>query len=479
MKKVLAYTLLIFSIASCAQPADSSPNGYIPYHLTEAYREAGTEPIYRPLDERMAELNVQGLNIVVLSNGEIDWNFSSGYRDREESTRVNAQTLFQAASISKPITGIGVLKLVQDGKLDLDTDINEYLTSWTLPKNKFTDSSKVTLRKLLSHAAGITVQGFPGYADGTEMPSTLEVLNGDGNTPTIEVDTVPGALWRYSGGGYVIIQQVIEDVTGMPFIQFMDEQILPNLGMSNSTFTQPIAERYRSNFSKAYHGNGMEYEGGWHNYPEAAPAGLWTTGEDLAHYIQFVHRVYTDSLTSDFFDKSLIEEMLTPYGEDAIWGLGPALEYQGDTLRMQHGGKNAGFSNIFMSYPAYGHAVIVMTNSDNGTVLRNEIMRSVSDYYDWNAAQQEDVERFNLSDDQKQMVAGTYLMEDGNGYSVDLVWENGTIRIDDGRDQTREAIIPVSETRFLDLSDGDELVFPDGIEAGKFVWNGYYVFYRQ
>ncbi|NVK26950.1 MAG: beta-lactamase family protein [Flavobacteriia bacterium] len=479
MKTLFALTFVCSSILSSAQIPHLDAVQKIPRHLTFAYREAGTPPEYHSILDRFEALNVRGASIGVILNGEMAFTSDYGFQNFEDSIRVNRQTLFQAASISKPITGIAVLRLVQEGILELDVDVNEYLTSWKVPESEFTKTEKVTLRRLLTHSAGVTVHGFPGYPNGTEMPSTTDVLNGKGNTPRIEVDMVPGTEMRYSGGGYVIIQQIIEDVTGMSFAEYMDTEILPELGMNHSTFSQPLHSNYEAFASLAYHGDGSLYEGGWHNYPEGAPAGLWTTTQDFAMYMLFVHRVYTGKVESEFLSHLLIEEMLTPYSDEIIWGLGPALEFQGDSLRMQHGGKNAGFSNVFMMYPEYGHGVVIFTNSDKGRILMREIMRSVSDYYGWHASKQEVVERAELTVAQKEKVAGRYLMENGQGYGIELIWEGDQLRLTDGNTATDEVVIPTSESRYVDLVDGDVLEFPDGLDSGVFTWNGYYTFKRE
>ncbi|KAB2808670.1 serine hydrolase domain-containing protein [Phaeocystidibacter luteus] len=479
MRKLLAFSLLCASTIGFAQSAHIDAVQTIPFKFTHAYRIAGTAPEYFTSKERMDALNVRGMSIAVVKDGDVAWSLNFGLQNVKDSIPVNMQTLFQAASISKPITGIAVLHLVQEGVLDLDTDVNEYLSSWSVPESEFTQDEKVTLRRLLSHTAGVTVHGFPGYPNGTEMPSTLEVLEGEGNTPVIEVDMVPGSEWRYSGGGYVIIQQLIEDVTGVPFAEYMDTQVLPELGMNHSTFSQPIHSDYEEFASLAYHGDGTVYSGGWHNYPEIAPAGLWTTSQDLALYMRYVHRVYTGKMESDFISKALIDEMLTPYSDEFVWGLGPALEYQSDSLRMQHGGKNAGFSNIMMMYPAYCDGVVILTNSDNGRILMREAMRAVSEYYAWNADKQEVVTRAELTEEQKNTVAGRYLMENGRGYAVELVWEGEKLRITDGNPTTDEVVIPTSDSRYIDLVDGDVLEFPEGLESGVFQWNGIYTFEKE
>ena len=167
------------------------------------------------LADRMAELHVLGVSIAVIHNGEIEWARGFGVT-RVGGPAVTPHTLFQAASISKPVTAMAVLHLVGSGKLDLDADVNQYLKAWKVPTNKFTETSKVTLRELLTHTAGMTVHGFPGYASDSALPTVVQVLNGEkpANTPAILVDTIPGSDWRYSGGGFVVTQVLLQDVTG-------------------------------------------------------------------------------------------------------------------------------------------------------------------------------------------------------------------------------------------------------------------------
>ncbi len=157
------------------------------------------------LAELMREHQVPGVSIAVIRNGKIDWARGFGIADVETGRAVTPQTLFQAASISKPVAAAAALSMVQDGLLDLDEDINLKLKSWKLPTNEFTVDRPVTLRQLLSHTAGTTVHGFPGYARDANWPSTIDILEGRGNTDPVRVDTLPGSNWRYSGGGYTIV----------------------------------------------------------------------------------------------------------------------------------------------------------------------------------------------------------------------------------------------------------------------------------
>lgn len=193
-------------------------------------------------------------------------------------------TLFQAGSISKPVAALAALRLVEQGKLSLDEDVNAKLVSWKVPGNEFTKEQKVTLRRLLTHSAGLTVHGFPGYAAGAQVPTLVQVLNGEkpANTPAIRVDTVPGRLWRYSGGGYTIMQQLLIDVTQKSFPELMRQLVLEPAGMKHSTYEQPLPPARAGEAATAHDANGQPVKGQFHTYPEMAAAGLWTTPTDLA-----------------------------------------------------------------------------------------------------------------------------------------------------------------------------------------------------
>jgi CubicO group peptidase (beta-lactamase class C family) len=168
----------------------------------------------------MAEHYIPGASVAVIDDGEIAWAESYGVLEVGKAAPVSAETRFQAASISKPLTALAVLGLVQEGRLALDEDIRGYQSSWRLPENDGWQP-RVTLRQLLSHSGGTTVTGFLGYPAGARVPTLRQVLDGEkpANSAPILVDTVPGLHFRYSGGGYTILQQLIEDVTGKPFWQ--------------------------------------------------------------------------------------------------------------------------------------------------------------------------------------------------------------------------------------------------------------------
>lgn len=331
------------------------------------------------LAERMAALKVPGVSIAVIHNGQIEWARGFGVA-KLGGPAVTPETLFQAASISKSVTALGVMHLVQAGKLDLDKDVNQYLKTWKVPENQFTASKKVTLRELLSHTAGMTVHGFPGYASDAQVPTVVQVLNGEkpANTPAIRVDTVPGTIWRYSGGGYVVTQQLLEDVTGQPFPKIMRDTVLGPAGMTHSTYEQPLPKSRMAEVAIPYGEDGQPIAGGPHTYPEMAPAGLWTTPSDLARFAIEVQKALAGK-SNKVISSATARQMLTPVMNHYGMGLGSGGSKE---HYFTHGGANEGYRCNFVAYEN-GDGVVVMTNSDNGGRLAEDIIRTIAAEYNW------------------------------------------------------------------------------------------------
>ena len=338
------------------------------------------EPLQtKKLSDLMAEMQVPGVSVAVIRNGQIEWAQGFGVT-ATNGAPVTADTLFQAASISKPVTALAVLHLVQAGKLDLDADVNQYLKSWKLPGNEFTAKQKVTLRELLSHTAGTTVHGFAGYAAGVPVPTLVQVLNGEkpANSQPVRVDTVPGTEWRYSGGGYEIIQLVLEEVTGKPFPKIMQELVLGPIGMKQSTYEQPLPAARMKEAAMPYRPDGKAVEGGPHTYPEMAAAALWTTPSDLARFAMEVQKALAGK--SKVISAATARMMVTPVKNHYGLGLGIG----GDKARpyFGHGGSNEGFQCNLMAYEN-GDGAVIMTNSDRGGAMVPAILRTLGYEYKW------------------------------------------------------------------------------------------------
>lgn len=332
------------------------------------------------LADRMAALHVPGVSIAVIHDGKIEWARGFGVT-RVGGPPVTPDTLFQAASISKPVAAMAVLRLVQSGRLNLDADVNEYLKTWKLPSSSFTERTKVTIRELLTHTAGLTVHGFAGYASGAPLPALVQVLNGvqPANSAPIRVDTEPGTIWRYSGGGYAVAQQLVQDVTGQPFPKLMHDTVLAPIGMTKSTYEQPLPQSRMAEVATPYRADGQPVPGGPHVYPEMAPAGLWTTPSDLARYAMEVQKSLAGT-SNRVLSAAIVRQMLTPSLNRQ--GLGPALGGGDQHPYFSHGGSNEGYKCNLVAYYE-GDGVVIMTNGDNGGQLASEILRSVAREYAW------------------------------------------------------------------------------------------------
>jgi CubicO group peptidase (beta-lactamase class C family) len=333
--------------------------------------------------DQMKKRGIAGLSLAVIDGGAVIREQGYGFTDKSGKAAVTAATLFQAGSVSKPVAALGALRLVDRGLLSLDEDVNTKLRTWTLPQNKFTDAHKVTLRLILSHSAGITVHGFPGYSVGKTIPTLTQILNGEkpANTSAIRVDRIPGSEWKYSGGGYLVVQQMMIDVTGKPFPQYMEETVLKPLGMVSSTYSQPLPEQMAARAAKGYGGIfNQPINGTWHIYPEMAAAGLWTTAGDLARFAIGIQKSVSGE-SNPVISQPLTREMLTNQKNNV--GLGLFLKSSGKTLRFGHDGVDAGFDASMSAYAYQGKGAVVMINkNDNGDAMK-QIFGVIGEQYRW------------------------------------------------------------------------------------------------
>ncbi|MFI1919922.1 serine hydrolase domain-containing protein [Nocardia sp. NPDC020380] len=351
-----------------------------------------SEPTYRAaVEEACAQFGVPGASWAVVVDGEIAAVGASGVRTAGEARPVTSATRFQACSISKPIAALAMLRLVDRGVLDLDADINTTLRSWRLPR---TDDWQpvVTLRQLVSHSAGLTTSGFPGYRRTDELPTLVQILRGmyPANTPGVWVDTVPGIQFRYAGGGTLAMQLLLEEVTGTPFPALMRELVLDPIGMADSDYAQPPSPALNDVLASGHDASGDVVAGGWHVYPELAAAGLWTTPSDLCRYALAVRAAYAGA-PGGLISQRLAREMLTAQifttapdpigGLDAV-GLGPFLSTSGPA-RFGHSGGNEGFRCHLLAYRDLDVGAAVMTNGDLGNYAVQRVFAAIAKAYDW------------------------------------------------------------------------------------------------
>jgi len=406
------------------------------------------------LATRMKELNVPGVSVAVLHNGVIEWAEGFGVSSIG-GPPVNADTMFQAGSISKPLAAMAALRLVQQGKLSLDADIDTELTSWKLPSDPVQAGKPVTLRELLTHTGGTTVHGFPGYASNEPVPTLVQVLNGEkpANTPAIRSEAAPGTKWNYSGGGFTIMQQAVIDVTGEPFPKLLHDTVLAPIGMAHSTYEQPLGKEFQAFAATPYHGDGKPVEGGAHTYPEMAAAGLWTTPTDLLRYVIEVENSL-DGKANRVLSADMTRQMLT--AGMGSWGLGLEIGGSAPNQYFSHGGVNEGFINIFVAYEKGGEGAAVMTNSDNGGALGDEIMRSIAAEYTW--PDWHPIVRASVPVDPKILAqyAGTYAL--APNFDLVVTLENGQL-MTQATGQGKISLFAESETKFFPVVIDAEIDF--------------------
>jgi CubicO group peptidase (beta-lactamase class C family) len=330
----------------------------------------------------MAKRHIPGLSVAIVQDGAIVRVQAYGVIDLESKQPAATSTLFQAGSVSKPVAALGALALVEAGKISLDTDVNGFLKTWQVPENEFTEVNKVTLRRLLSHSAGITVHGFPGYAIDAQIPSLIQVFNGEkpANTAAIRVDVAPGLKWRYSGGGYLVMQQMVLDVTGQPFPEFMRKTILEPFGMLASTYEQPLPAANAALAATGYYNAKKAVPGRWHVYPELTAAGLWTTPSDLARFVIGIQDAWTGH-GAKVISQTTVQEMLTR--QKGNWGLGLQITGQGKTQFFSHGGRNEGFDTNLVGYFETGQGAVIMINANDNSKTLTKIFEAIAEVYHW------------------------------------------------------------------------------------------------
>jgi CubicO group peptidase (beta-lactamase class C family) len=374
-------------IAGAAEAVDGKASTALPgveaalqHGLRPTVLKAGETLPGWSLAERMAHHHVPGVAIAVLKDGKVV--HAVGYGVREAGTRdaVDADTLFSVGSLSKVATAAVSLKLVADGRIDLDRDINAYLKSWRIPANPEIAQPVVTMRMLMSHTSGLGVHGFEDYLPGEALPTLLETL--DGKPPAkndpVRLEHATGLVNKYSGGGVMVGQLVIEDSTGKPLETVARSEVFDPLGMRRSTFADPSASG-RNNIAKAHGDDGAvtALPRGWQAFPESAASGLWTSANDLGALTGALIRSYQGK--DRFLPRAIATQMMTEVSPS--WhGLGPRLDGAGTTRIFHHGGSNDSYRAWMEGYLETGDGFVILTNGEDGYALTEEIRNALSDW---------------------------------------------------------------------------------------------------
>jgi CubicO group peptidase (beta-lactamase class C family) len=338
------------------------------------------------LEQVMERAHVPGVSIAVIKDFEVHWAKGYGLADVQSGARVDAETIFQAASISKPVAAMAAVRAAQDGMFSLDEDVNRILKSWQLPDSEFTRGHPVTPRALMSHTSGLGDGfGFPGYHPSAPRPTLVQILNGSApsNVGPVFMERAPFTAEKYSGGGVTLMQLAMMDATGRPYPEMMQAVVLGPIGMSNSAYEQPLSAERDRHAARAHDGRGRAMDAKWHVYPELAAAGLWTTPTDLAKFAIEVQKTAIGRSTRVLTRASVLE-MLTPVGVgDYAVGLGITKSGQG--WYFGHGGSNWGFQCDLLAHRVKGYGVAIMTNGDRGRAVIDEINARVAAAYGWDS----------------------------------------------------------------------------------------------
>jgi CubicO group peptidase (beta-lactamase class C family) len=434
-KLILAMAAATLSTACAGNATPAKPgNQRTPQNAKAiAQIESGLRPTYGTtedpvpiwsLSERMVHYKVPAMSIAVLIDGKLAWARAYGEAEKGSNRPIDTKTLFQAASLSKPVAAIAALRLVDQGKLDLDLPVNRYLRSWKIPENEFTKQHDVTLRHLLSHRAGTNIHGFRGYKPGSEIPTSVQILNGGApsQTEAVTVNQIPGASYRYSGGGYQIVQVLLEDITGRPYRDFAEESVFRPLGLMRSNFVYPQAD---PNTAVGHVGESSDpIPPPGYIFPELAAAGLWTTPSDLVRLGAEVAK--SRNKGAGLLSKGLAQQLVPLSASNP--GLGFGLTDAGDGLGFVHGGHNTGFSAYWYNYADGRASVAILTNSDSGEGLIREVLSAVGYTYGWK--QRGYIERKTIVLDQAwaEAIAGDYAFDQSSTTPVvSITLESGKL----------------------------------------------------
>ena len=377
------------------------------------------------IEAAMAYHRVPGCAVAVIAGGEVAWARGYGTIGRGDATPVGTDSIFQACSISKPVAAVAALRLVREGRLDLDEDVNAYLRSWRVPANGGWQP-RVTLRQLLSHTAGLTSCWYPGYPRDATLPTLVETLGGlpPANTPAVRATMIPGTQFRYSGSHYSVLQQVLADVTGRPLAALARDLVFAPLGMVHSGYETDFPERHVGATTIGHDAGGRRIAGDWYVLPESAGAGLWTTPSDLCRLAVEVCRAWSGD-SDALLDWALARQMFTP--QIGGWGLGWSLQTLGPTIQFAHGGSNTGYKCRLVAWPEYGLGAVVMTNADEGSALIGEIVAAIAREYAWPDAPARDAAPDAGADESLPAYAGTY--GDGAGVSLTVTGAGDGLRL--------------------------------------------------
>lgn len=488
MNKLILHFIVLVFMSSCSfQNKNSSTQDFKEdcvskensserkIQLEEGIREQvkflGESEDFSSITNKMSEYNIPALSLTVINKGEIEWADIYQNANFPEEHPLNCSCIFQAASLSKPVTFLAALRMYSAGKIDLDKNIQEYLTDFVLPQGRQTAENPVTFRNIFSHTSGISPGGYEGYARNLPMPTDLDILKGSEgvNTPAIKVIAPPNETLAYSGGGYTLAELALEDIFDDEFPNIMQKWILKPAGMNHSEFTQPLPASDSIRVAKGHTQSGEVIEGGWRNYPEQAAAGLWSNSVDLAKFMIEIYKAYQGD--SSIFSQSDIKLIISDERDGSVYGF--LLNRSGDDISITHYGGNAGYRTGMTISLTSGNGLVYLTNSDNGGALGNELLLSASQVYNWKHFKQTNVQRKQVEPEILKELSGEYkwnnqidlsITFDENNNKISLFFPNG--------DEYKLVPVTGEELDFVHPNTGVEISFLKKDEFRSFTLYG-------
>lgn len=442
---------VLLASALAAPSSLASPRGDYASTLRRKVLIDGNSDQEFSVHERMNHYGVPGVSVAVVEGCKIV--DVRGFGTAAPGGRpVDSGTLFQAGSVSKAVAAAGALKLVEAGALSLDEDVSRFLRNWDIPRPATLGAPVITLRHLLSHGGGLTVDGFKGYPTDSALPDLTQILDGEppANTAPVRIEQMPGTSWRYSGGGFVLAQLLMEQTTGTLFHEFMRDRILRPAGMYMSSYQQPLDP---TRAPRAAHGtlaDGTPIPGGWRIYPEQAAAGLWSTPSDLSRFaIALVRSMRSED--AGLLEQGTAQEMMRR--QIGAWGLGIEVSPEGQPRKFGHTGAPVGYRTLWLMFPDTCQGATVMTNSDEGMTLAYEVARAIADQYAWpDRMPSERVAHIPLSAEIASRFIGTYRLRDFPGERFEIRMQpDGSLSLSRLGHGVRDLV----------ASSSDELISPD------------------
>ncbi len=445
--------------AGCISPKESDERkAQLENGIRGQVKFLGESEAFSSIADKMVEYKIPALSLAVINQGKIEW--ADVYRNASFPgvQKLDCTSIFQAASLSKPVTVMAAVRMHAAGEIDLDKNIEEYLKDFVLPQGKQTGENPVTFRNIFSHTSGINPGGYQGYARDVPMPADVDVLRGsDGvNSPAVDMIAPPNETLAYSGGGYTLAELALQDIFNDELSNIMKKWILEPAGMNHSEFTQPFPDARADQVAKGYDTSGNVIPGGWRNHPEQAAAGLWSTSIDLAKFLIEIYNAYQGR--SSIFSQSDIESMLSQERDGHVYGF--ILDRSGDDLSITHYGGNEGYRTGMTISLTSGNGLVYLINSDNGIALGNELLLTASQVYHWPHFKQTNVQRQQVDSDVLRGLPGKYKWNDQIDLSITFDESSNLISLFfPNGDEYKLTPIVGDELEFIHANTGVKLAF--------------------